>query len=81
MNYYFSDYGKTAFTLCGPNDEKLFAFGEGYDVCVYKEEMKKQSYCQKASFNYKYNESLIQNGKIKTSFIPKKFAVIQMNKR
>ena len=80
MKYHFSLYGRTAFILCDENDDRLFAFGEGHDICVYKEELKKNSYCKKKSFNYNSDDSLISNTSSDTVFIPKKFAVIQMKK-
>ena len=76
---YYSKYGEVVFTLCDEKDERLMAFGEGHDICIFKEEIKNKSYCKHKSFNYRYTESLINIDNSNT-FIPKKFCVIQMLK-
>ncbi|GAB1224869.1 hypothetical protein ENUP19_0223G0022 [Entamoeba nuttalli] len=64
-----------AFYLYNQSNNYLFSFGYRHDICVYKENIKTQTYCDQDSFEYKGIQYSLCG---KYYFTPKRFIVIEM---
>ncbi|BFU26171.1 trichohyalin, putative [Entamoeba histolytica] len=64
-----------AFKIYKQSDDYLFSFGYRHDICVFKENYKKYSYCDQDSFEYKGISNALCG---KYYFKPKHFIVIEM---
>ncbi|GAB1223493.1 hypothetical protein ENUP19_0149G0031 [Entamoeba nuttalli] len=69
-------YPEDAFWLHNKSDYSLF--GNGYDICVYKENNKIKSYCYQRSFEYKGISNALCGKSHPDHFTPKRIIVIEM---
>ncbi|BFU22335.1 trichohyalin, putative [Entamoeba histolytica] len=64
-----------AFILYNQSDNRLFSFGFGCDIYVYKEKYKTQSFCYQNCFEYEGISNALCG---KFNFTPKRIIVIEM---
>ena len=64
-----------AFTINSSGNKILFAFGEGYDICVYSKDSQLPNQCAQKSFDYLGYSHALCGGEL---FDMKRFVVIQM---
>ena len=69
---------KFAFTLHKSDDPILFCVGSGYDICLYKENVKQNSFCHQFSFTYGSKKNVFIGDSETELFIPKSIQVYQL---
>ncbi|BFU24392.1 predicted protein [Entamoeba histolytica] len=67
-----------AFWLFNQSHDRLFGFGCGGDICVYKENNKTKSFCKQRSFEYEGISNALCGKEIPDRFTPKRIIVIEM---
>ncbi|BFU20721.1 hypothetical protein, conserved [Entamoeba histolytica] len=67
-----------AFKIYNQTDDYLFSFGNGWDIVVYKENYKTQSYCEQNCFEYEGISNALCGKQIPECFTPKRIIVIEM---
>ena len=68
-----------AFALYHENESMLFSIGNGFDICIFKEESKHACYCCQQSFDYQgYQKVLVGNESKSYPFTLKRIQVFQM---
>ncbi|BFU26708.1 predicted protein [Entamoeba histolytica] len=67
-----------AFRLCGQSYNCLFEIGNGYDICVCKENNKTKSFCLQHSFEYEGISNALCGKQHPNRFTPKRIIVIEM---